>query len=424
VDGLKDYEKVMSSCVRCSNCKFIPALQVKSQRFSTVCPAIERYNFHAYSGGGKMIIALSLLKGRVRYSDELVKVIYRCTLCGGCDVSCKYFFDLEPLEVISELRVHCVESGAGPMPQHRRWIASIEQNHNPYGEPHEERFSWMPRGVNPRDSSETVYFAGCTPSYRRDEIARATVKILDAVGFDYMVLGEDEYCCGSPMFRVGARKQALKLMQRNVETLKKAGVKRIVTSCAGCYSMFKVEYPRYLNTDFEVLHVSELLDAMVRSGELEFSKDVPLRVTYHDPCHLGRNSEPYIPWEGELVKVASLVYIPVPPKPVRQGAKGVYEPPRNVLRSIPRLELVEMERVREYAYCCGAGGGVKSAFPDFALWTAGRRIEEAKATGAEALVSCCPFCATNFKDALKERGEKMGYYDLTELVLKAMGGAV
>ncbi|MGP3667137.1 MAG: (Fe-S)-binding protein [Candidatus Bathyarchaeota archaeon] len=422
MQSLKDYEKIVASCVRCSNCKFIPALQVKSQRFSTVCPAIDRYNFHAYSGGGKMIIAYSLLKGRISYSDELIKVIYRCTLCGGCDISCKYFFDLEPLEVISELRFHCVENEAGPMPQHKRWITSIKQNHNPYGESHEKRFSWMPSGVKPRSTSETVYFVGCTPSYRRNEIARATIKILDVLDVNYMILEADEYCCGSPMFRVGAKKEALKLMSRNVETLKKYGIKRIITSCAGCYSMFKVEYPKYLNTNFEALHVSELLDFMIKSGELKFVRDVPLKVTYHDPCHLGRNSEPYTPWKGELVKVVSRVYIPVPPKPIRRGTNGVYEAPRNILRNIPGLKLIEMERIREYAYCCGAGGGVKSAFPDFALWVAGKRIEEAKATGAEALVSCCPFCATNFKDALKERSEKMNYYDITELVLMAIGG--
>lgn len=422
--SLSDYEKVMSSCIRCSNCKFIPALQVKSQRFSTICPAIDRYNFHAYSGGGKMIIGQSMLKGRIEYTDELLKVIYRCTACGGCDISCKFFFELEPLEVISELRAHCVESGAGPMPQHKRWMESIELNHNPYNEPHEERLSWLPKNISLKDDSDTAYFVGCTTSYRRKEIAKATTKIFDAVDLEFTMLGSEEYCCGSPLMRVGARKEALSLMQGNVDKLKSQGIKRIVTSCAGCYSMLKVEYPRYLNTDFEVIHTSELLDNMLRKGELELTKDVPLKVTYHDPCHLGRNSEPYTPWEGEMVKIVSRVYIPVPPKIIRRGTNGVYEPPRNVLKSIPGLELVEMERIKEYTYCCGAGGGVKSAFPDFALWTAGNRIEEAKATGAEALVSCCPFCATNFKDAIREKNEVMEFYDLTELVLKSMGGKV
>ncbi|MFX1475971.1 MAG: (Fe-S)-binding protein, partial [Promethearchaeota archaeon] len=238
----------------------------------------------------------------------------------------------------------------------------------------------------------------------------------------FTLLDSDEYCCGSPILRVGARKQALELMKANVERLKKRGIKRLVTSCAGCYNMFKVEYPRFLQTDFEVVHTSELLDSMLQKGELTLPTKVPLKVTYHDPCHLGRGSEPYTPWEGSMVEVVTLVHIPIPPKVIRRGTHGVYDPPRRVLQHIPGIELVEMERIREYTYCCGAGGGVKSAFPDFALWTGNRRLEEAEATGAEAIVSCCPFCSTNLQDAIQEQGSKLKFYDLTELVLKSLGG--
>ena len=134
-------------------------------------------------------------------------------------------------------------------------------------------------------------------------------------------------------------------------------------------------------------------------------------------------AEPYEPWEGELGEVISLVYMHDPPKPIRRGANGVYDAPRNVLKQIPGIELVEMERIREYAYCCGAGAGVKAQYPDFALWTSGKRIDEAESTGASALVSTCPFCSTNFRDQLKERDDPMEFYDLTELVLKSIGGS-
>jgi Fe-S oxidoreductase len=419
--SLNDYEKMMSSCIRCSNCKFIPALQVKSQKFSAICPSIERYNFHAYSGGGKMIIGLAMLRNRFEYSDELRNVVYKCTACGGCDISCKFFFELEPLEVIEQLRANVIEK-SGPLPEHRKWMESISQNHNPYNEPHRTRIEWLPKNVVPGKESDTAYFVGCTASYRRTEIAQATVKIFDSAGLKFTLLGSDEYCCGSPLMRIGARRDALDLMRGNVERLKKLGVKRIVTSCAGCYSMFKVEYPRYLKTEFQVLHTSQLLETLLKNGELHLTEEVPLKVTYHDPCHLGRISEPYTPWNGKMTKVLSQIYIPIPPKVIRRGSNGIYEAPRNILRSIPGVQLVEMERIKEYAYCCGAGGGVRSAFPDFALWTANNRIEEAEATGAEALVSCCPFCSTNLKDAIKQRGDRLAFYDLTELVLKSMGG--
>jgi len=419
---LKDYERNASRCIRCSLCKWIPQLQIKSHAFASICPSIERYNFHAYSGGGKMIVAHALLNNRLEYTDELLNVIYRCSACGGCSVSCGYMFDLEPQEVIIELRNKLVEDGFGPMPKHRKWPDYIREKHNPYNEDHEKRIAWMPENIELDENSDLVYFVGCTTSYRRTEIAKATVRILNDLGVKFKILHPNEYCCGSPLLKTGQKKEALELMKQNVEIFKKAKVKKILTSCAGCYHMFKVEYPKILNTEFKVLHTAEFLDNLVKEDRLKFEKSVDLKVTYHDPCHLGRLGEPYIPWKGELVEVIPGVIMPVPPKPVRRGTNGIYEAPRNVLKNIPGIKLVEMERIKEYAWCCGAGGGVKAAFPDFALWTASKRIEEAKTTGAEAIVSCCPFCSTNLKDAIRETGEKMQFYDLTELVARALGG--
>jgi len=369
-----------------------------------------------------MIVAHALLNNRLEYTDELLNVIYRCSACGGCSVSCGYMFDLEPQEVIIELRNKLVEDGFGPMPKHRKWPDYIREKHNPYNEDHEKRIAWMPENIELDENSDLVYFVGCTTSYRRTEIAKATVRILNDLGVKFKILHPNEYCCGSPLLKTGQKKEALELMKQNVEIFKKAKVKKILTSCAGCYHMFKVEYPKILNTEFKVLHTAEFLDNLVKEDRLKFEKSVDLKVTYHDPCHLGRLGEPYIPWKGELVEVIPGVIMPVPPKPVRRGTNGIYEAPRNVLKNIPGIKLVEMERIKEYAWCCGAGGGVKAAFPDFALWTASKRIEEAKTTGAEAIVSCCPFCSTNLKDAIRETGEKMQFYDLTELVARALGG--
>jgi Fe-S oxidoreductase len=146
-----------------------------------------------------------------------------------------------------------------------------------------------------------------------------------------------------------------------------------------------------------------------------------LTVTYHDPCHLGRNAEGYEEWDGDVVDLMPMISINMPPKPKRTGAKGIYDAPRNILKKIPGLKLVEMERIKEYAYCCGAGAGVKSAFPEFALTTAKTRIQEAEDTGAEALTSACPFCSTNLQDAIKESGSKLRFYDINELLLMALG---
>ncbi|HUX98502.1 MAG TPA: (Fe-S)-binding protein [Candidatus Deferrimicrobium sp.] len=417
---LAEYKDIMERCLRCSMCKWIPQVQIKSWKYAQVCPSIDEYNFHAYSGGGRMIIALSLLTERIGYSDELLNIIYRCTSCGACSVSCKYLNDLEPLEVIEALRKKVIEDGVGPLPAHKKYMQLTEEVHNPYGDTHSKRLAWLPADVKVSKNAELAYFVGCTTSYRRKEIAVATTRILNKAGVEFQLLGEEEFCCGSPILRAGAEERVKSLIKRNIDKFKDRGIKKVITSCAGCYSTMKADYPRYYKHDIEILHTSELLEQLLKEGKLKLTKKVPLTVTYHDPCHLGRCSEPYKEWHGQIMEPISLVRFPVPPKPIRQGTYGCYYPPRNVLKAIPGLTLIEMERIKEYAYCCGAGGGVKAAFPDFALNTASRRVEEAQDTGAKVLASCCPFCSTNLKDAIEANKINMKFYDLTELVLMAM----
>jgi Fe-S oxidoreductase len=145
-----------------------------------------------------------------------------------------------------------------------------------------------------------------------------------------------------------------------------------------------------------------------------------MRVTYHDPCHLGRQGEPFIPWKGKEKKIYGQMVVYDPPKPRYNGALGIYEPPRNILKAIPGLDLVEMERIREYAWCCGAGGGVVDAYPNFSAWTANERITEATSTGAQAIVSACPWCERNFLDAISRAKGGLKVYDVIELVQQAI----
>ncbi|NVM27232.1 MAG: (Fe-S)-binding protein [Candidatus Helarchaeota archaeon] len=420
IKKLVEYKDIIERCLRCSMCKWIPQVQIKSWKYAQVCPSIDEYNFHTYSGGGRMIVALSLLTERIGYSEEMLNIVYRCTLCGACSVSCKYLNDLEPAEVIEALRKKIVEDGQGPLPAHKKYVEAVQSVHNPYGEPSSERLAWVPPDVKVTKDAKLAYFVGCTASYRRKEIAIATARIFNKVDIEFQLLGEGEFCCGSPILRAGEEELLKQLIERNIDDFKARGIEKIVTSCAGCYSTMKAEYPRYKKHDIEIVHTSELLKQLIDEGKLKLTKKVPLTVTYHDPCHLGRCSEPYQEWHGEIMEPISLVRIPVPPKPLRQGTHGCYYPPRDVLKAIPGLKVVEMERIKEYSYCCGAGGGVKAAFPDFALNTAKRRIEEAKDTGAAVLISCCPFCSTNLQDAIRESNVDMKFYDLTELVMMAM----
>jgi len=145
-----------------------------------------------------------------------------------------------------------------------------------------------------------------------------------------------------------------------------------------------------------------------------------MKVTYHDPCHLGRQGEPYVPWSGKEKKIFDQAVCYDPPRPRYNGAWGVYESPRDILKAIPGLELVEMERIKEASWCCGAGGGSYEAYPEFSRWTAHERIEEAMSTGADAIVTACPWCERNFLDAASGESRKMKVFDILELVQQAI----
>ncbi len=420
---LEKHHEMVERCIRCSLCKWIPQIQIRSQKFASICPSIDEYNFHNYSGGGRLITALLILEKKIPFNDKLLELVAACTECGGCDIACKYLNNLELLEIIQLTREDLVKMGHGPLPNHKKFVENTVKFHNPYGEPHENRFKWLPTSVKIKSGSEFGYFAGCTSSYRRKEIAIATTSVFNKLGIEFSVLDPNEFCCGSPVYRVGEIEKAKELFSKNIELIEKTGIKTLITSCAGCYAMFKAEYPKVLKKKlpFNVMHTSELIANLLKEGKIKFTKqNTPLTITYHDPCHLGRCSEPYKDWAGKMTEPIPLINIPIPPKPKRQGTFGVYEPPRNVLSKIPGIKLVEMERIKEYAYCCGAGGGVKSAFPEFAINTSKRRVVEAKSTGASTIVSCCPFCSTNLQDGIKAAGLDMKFYDLIELVDKAL----
>lgn len=403
-------------------CKWVNPWDVKSARFAKICPShtYPKFLFDTYSAQGRMDIAKGLITKRHRkvlkkYPQTLVKVIFACTLCGGCDIMCKRSRDLEILDVLKTLRRKLVVENDGPLPKHLEFAKSIEQNQNPYKEPHKKRLAWLPSDVKLTKGAEIVYFVGCTTSYRRQEIAIATARILNKAGVEFDIFS-DEICCGSPALRIGQEEIAKKCIERNIDNFKKKNVKTIVTSCAGCYSMIKVDYPQFQEFNFKIKHSIEFIEELLIKNKLQLKSGEKLKVTYHDPCHLGRLSEPYVPWKGTRGRFGRLD----PPKELRRGTFGCYEPPRNVIQKIPNLELVEMERIREYAWCCGAGGGVKAGFSDFSLWVSSERIEEAKATGADVITTCCPFCVTNLSDAIKETKSKLKICDIVELVAKSI----
>ena len=385
-------------CVRCGLCRMVNPEKVKSQKWSDQCPAGTRFLFEPYFGSGKqeMLRALSTTPPELALSERLQHIIYTCTLCGSCQALCNPTKDLEPTNASVALREHAVREGWGPLPEHEPLIKSILNYDNPWLQPRAARVKWAKRGkgVKIKDAAkeevEVLYYPGCTASYDPEiqPVAREVVRLLDAAEVDFGILGKNEICCGSTILRVGDRQNFEKMRVKNTESLNATSAKTIVTACAGCFSTLKGEYTDDLEA--EVLHIVEFVDELIRQGRLEPTREVPRKVTYHDPCHLGRYC-------------------------------GVYDAPRNILSNIPGLEFQEMERIREWAWCCAAGGGVRTAFPEeMAKWAAGLRLEEAADTGADTLVTACPFCEQNLGESAKAGDYGIEVVDILKIVAEAV----
>ena len=422
--SLEEHIVEAERCAQCSYCKWIPLDQIKSIRFSNGCPSIAYNNFNSYSARGRYMVAQSLLTGKSEYSDRVMDIVYKCVTCGNCDVSCKICrYNMEPLEMIHELRFKLVEDGQ-LLPQHQLYIDHLRKEDNMMLKPKAERGNWA-EGLDvkriTKEHADVVFHAGCRFSYDQElwPKLRTAVTLLKNAGVDIGIMGADESCCTGRVFNMGYKGEFTKFSESNIEAWKTAGVKTIVTSCGDCYHAFKRLYPA-VGSPFKVMHTTEYLEQLIKEGKIKFTKNVPLKITYHDPCHLGRQGEAYIPWQGKEKKIKNQIVVYEPRKPRYNGANGVYDAPRNVLKSIPGIQLVEMERIREYAWCCGAGGGVKESYPEFSNWTASERIEEAKSTGAEAIVSACGWCERNFLDSISSNGEKMKVFDVAELVQMAI----
>jgi Fe-S oxidoreductase len=395
---------------------------VKGLQYSYVCPSISRYNFHSYSGGGRVNIGAAALKNGFTYTDKLLHVVYNCQMDGACGVSCNYAMDMEVLQPIQEFRIQCVKDGK-THPALDKVIAGLRKT-GAMVPVKGKRGDWA-AGLDVKDATrekvDVLFHVGCLTSYDKDfqKLAKATVKILKKAGVDFGIAGDAETCCGGRAYQMGYEEDFLKQAKKNMAVVKKSGARTLVTGCADGYQAFKVLYDKYdLKGDLEVLHISEYIDRLIKDGKLKPRKTVDVSVTYHDPCRLGRLGEPWIHWQGKKIPGDRFVFDP--PKTYRRGTQGVYEPPRDVLNSLPGLKLTEMTRIKEYAWCCGAGGGVNDSNPDFALWTAKERVDEAASTGAGAIVTACPWCEKTLNEAIKANGSSLKVYDIVELVERAI----
>ena len=417
---MKNFEYDMKRCVRCKGCKWVDHIYMPGATFSTRCPSEKKYLFDSFSAWGRLRLALSLLNGKIEFNDRFVEAIYKCQMCGACDVGCKRNLDLEIGSALESLRIKCVADGFGPMPEHKTAAENIEKEHNVFGAPAGNRDKWA-KDIKSDDKADFVYFVGCYGSYKMQGIPKATANILNATGQSFKIMGSDEYCCGYPLYSTGQIEKAKQVAQHNIDEIKKSGAKTVITACAECYKTLKVDYPKMFNKstsdmEYEVVHLVEFVADQMEKGTIEFKNNIDMRVTYHDACNLSRMSEPWLYWEGTRGHYG----ITKPSAPRRKGTHGVYHQPRDILKAIPGINYTEMIRIRENAWCCGAGGGVAEAFPEFAQWAAEERLEEVEEVGAAALITACPRCNENFSKAVKASGDDIQVIDIAEMINEAI----
>ena len=318
MEKLKKFEYSMDSCNHCGQCKWILPPKMSGWDFAEICPIHRYHRFDAYSGQGLLNISKEVLTGRLKIGEGLEKVLYSCTMCGACYVNCKNVRDIEVLETIHSLRDLCAKEGSAP-DRVKSVCANVEKTGNIYGFDGEKRFDFLPGDFDDDEGSENLLFLGCSV-YTHPEIALAAIKLLKAGGVSFRIF-KDEICCGAAMWRSGFVDKAEKLIKANVDKLRERGIKRIITPCAECFGAFRAIYPRFVDVDVEVFHMSQIVATLAQEGKLRFAPLAePKKLTYHDPCMLGRLSEPWQAWEGEIKPFGRHV----PEKKWRRGFDGVY----------------------------------------------------------------------------------------------------
>ena len=383
-------------CMGCGACR-----GVWSRKGEGVCPVFATgIGFEDSMPRGRVTVAQDILDGYITYSKALAESLYRCTQCANCLILC----GAEDTEtghpiidipgIVEAMKADVVEHGLVP-PKVRDFLENIQKYGNPYGEPAEKRGKWAEgTGIKQyQPSDEFLLYIGCVGSYdtRGQETARELGSLLSDAGVSFGILGAKEKCDGNEVLRLGERDLFEYLAQENIKALKDLQVKSIITLSPHSYNVMRNEYPK-LGADFEVLHYTQFLRHLIKNKKLKPTAGFKARVAYHDPCFLGRYNDEY-------------------------------DAPREVLATIPGIDLVEMHRRRDNSFCCGGGGG--NFYTDLIGGKENSpsriRVREAYGTGAQVLAVACPVCTTMLEDAIKaeELEGKLAVKDIAEIVKEA-----
>jgi len=384
----KELDTRSSGCVLCGSCYgHGPANPMEDMPGpKEKCPPYEYYKFQRHTPKSRWLMAQRVFHGLDAITPELKEVMYACTNCLMCQELCGVRGDgYGPWEITVAMREEITEKD-GPLPAHRAIYDGIKRHDNPWGQ--SARGGWAD-GLGLKKlaagQASTLLFAGCSADRASGKSgAIALAKLMQKAGEDFAILGDQEKCCGLYAFDLGFRREYERLKDANLATLKQAGVIKVVVACGSCQRIWR-EYAKDAS-GFAVAHGVEFVAQAVKAGRLKFTKAIDRKVTYHDSCHLGRGC-------------------------------GVYDPPREILRAIPGLQLIEMERNQRWAWCCGGGGGAPEADPEMAQWNAADRMREARASGAELMLTSSALCQRSFSEL---PGAGMPTQDLLEFILAAL----
>ncbi len=355
-------------CARCGYCV-------------DVCPVYRPQGWESTSPRARLFIA-----GEDKITEENAKRIFECNLCGRCNEACQV--DIDIMKALLDLRVrHRSKSPEG--------IDKLEEvlidKRNVLDAANEERLRWTKRlrDINfDKKKGRVAYFTGCTAALfpALNSIPQSFVNILEHVKEDYFILGSDEWCCGFPLISLGMPDVSEEFILHNVEMINKSGVETVVTTCPGCYKVFKDEYEEVVGDliDFEIMHSTQYITKMMDEGKIKLGT-LDTTVTYHDPCDLGRKG-------------------------------GIYEEPRKILENMPGVKFTELFDNKKDCSCCGGGGSLIAINPDLAADVTQHKIDEIKETKAENLISACQTCKKNIRQgAMKDKAE-FKVSDIVELV--------
>ena len=365
---LKEHEEDIVKCMKCGNCQ-------------ETCPVYQITGMESRVARGRVRLIKAAMRGDIELTDGVQESLLTCLQCDACSVTCPPGVPVNDLML--QAKAAMLKKGKTLPESLNRIRVNIEGESNPFSQPKKERGAWLPPELRQPRSAKYLLHAGCAVSYAQSRIGKAVIRILQQAGVDFTLMGDREECCGDPLIRMGDAEQAELLIARNKALWKEFGIEYVITPCAGCFKAMKEHYADVIKP----LHSVQFFDQLIKEGKLKFTKPFAKKVVYFDGCDIGRHG-------------------------------GVYEEPRDVLRAISGLTLLEFAKNRQNSVCCG--GPLLGSYPELAKKIASERVREAAELGAEILAAACPTCLLNLKEGANLAGIKMDVQDVNALIMRAL----